>query len=311
MTIEKRKSTYSTHYYYDVRLPFTSFDPSELDPLITHYEIRIDNPETIDYEKYQIIFDNVKHLGLKLDCKVFDISKLNLKNLVTLGLGYAFNTKIINIDQIQTLKAFGSSYFYLHNSVLGCEYLEYMKIDKIKEKDLSSFHKLKNLKQFWFLDRTIESFDGIEAIKSLEYIKLGTCPKLKKIDKIDQLSNLVILILENNPKALIDYSLVMKLKNLKMLILDNQGEIETLEFLRNHPSLEGIGLVGNTKILDGNLSVLLEVPKLKGLTFDDKRGYNMKNKDVPKNKIYNLNDMAVLKYNRRADELYGSPPVIV
>ncbi|XVV00869.1 hypothetical protein ACQPW3_26030 [Actinosynnema sp. CA-248983] len=61
---------------------------------------------------------------------------------------------------------------------------------------------------------------------------------------------------------------VTAMPSLTNLELDNAGEVESIAPLRNHPSLEFVAIVGSTRVADGDLSVLFEMPKLKAVGID-------------------------------------------
>ncbi|CAL9471507.1 hypothetical protein SUDANB95_02829 [Actinosynnema sp. ALI-1.44] len=52
------------------------------------------------------------------------------------------------------------------------------------------------------------------------------------------------------------------------LELDSAGEVESIAPLRDHPSLEFVAIAGSTRVADGDLSVLFEMPKLRAVGID-------------------------------------------
>ena len=73
----------------------------------------------------------------------------------------------------------------------------------------------------------------------------------------------------------------MKLKNLRILCLNDCGPIENLDFLKLFPKLEDFRFV-NTNILDGNLKPILKHPTIKSVGFLNKRHYNIKDIEMEK-----------------------------
>ena len=71
---------------------------------------------------------------------------------------------------------------------------------------------------------------------------------------------------------------IKNLKNLKVLAISVK-EIESIKFLRNHPSVESI-YFDDTKIIDGDLEVLKTCPNLKDIVFTSKKFYNCSQKDI-------------------------------
>jgi hypothetical protein len=53
----------------------------------------------------------------------------------------------------------------------------------------------------------------------------------------------------------------------------------SLKFLENHPTLECLA-IADTKVIDGDMSVLKTIPNLKDIRFANKRHYSHKLEDL-------------------------------
>ena len=107
------------------------------------------------------------------------------------------------------------------------------------------------------LARGLESLDGIERFKNLARLDVNTCRKISKLDPL------------------------AKLPRLNFLYFANNGEIESLSPLRKMKSLEVFHFIESTNIKDGDLSILRELPNLKEVSFQNRRHYNLKRKELP------------------------------
>ena len=171
------------------------------------------------------------------------------------------------------------------------------------------FQKLKTLKHLnmWGVDEksdvkkekitTLEDFDMPELLKfsimqcSITSLKgIQNCPKLQWVDMeymrtLSDISDLVslaptlrLLSIENCPK-ITDFSVISKLKKLEYLELHGKNELPNLDFIKELPNLKLVNLSMN--VLDGDISCLQNVQYADVVC---KRHYNLKNKDLPKDR---------------------------
>ena len=61
---------------------------------------------------------------------------------------------------------------------------------------------------------------------------------------------------------------------LRKLIIENLGDIESLSPLKNLLKLEMVIFLGSTNIVDGDLSVLNDLPLLKNVGFKNRKHYS-------------------------------------
>jgi hypothetical protein len=81
----------------------------------------------------------------------------------------------------------------------------------------------------------------------------------KKINRLDELS---------------------ELKNLEYIYFDNIGNIESIECLKSLSKLEWVNFIGDINILDGNMSILQDLPNLIDVAFVNRKHYNIQKKDI-------------------------------
>ena len=144
---------------------------------------------------------------------------------------------------------------------------------------------------------TIEDFDLPELLKlsllqcNITSLKgIQNCPKLQWLDmtymrSLTDISDLVslaptlrMLSIKSCPKV-IDFSAISKLKELEYLELHGKNEIPNLDFIKELPKLKLVNLSMN--VLDGDISCLQNIQYADVVC---KRHYNLKNKDLPKDR---------------------------
>lgn len=151
-------------------------------------------------------------------------------------------------------------------------------ISKYKNKDLEDFKELKNLTSLNIFQSSIENLNGIAYLQNLKFLKLGYNRKLSEINTIEN-NNLKEIKIENC-KNISNLNFVRHLKNLVKLTVDDCGEINSLEPIKNVENLKELYFNGNTNILDGDLNIL---NSLKNFSFQDRKHYNLKYKNLLEN----------------------------
>lgn len=161
-----------------------------------------------------------------------------------------------NLDRIHQAKFIIGNFkkgTYSFEKVPELPNLEYIEINCVNVIDFIGVEKFVNLKRLELhYCKKLESDIGISALKkSLEWLHIHTSKKFRFTDEL------------------------LQLKNLKVLCLNNCGEIDDLSFLKYFPNLVDFRFV-DTTILDGNLQPILDHPKIKNAGFLNKRHYNLK-----------------------------------
>ena len=125
----------------------------------------------------------------------------------------------------------------------------------------------------------ITSLNGIHNCPKLQWLDLSYMRNLSDISDLSTLApTLRMLAFENCPK-ITDFSVISKLKELEYLELKGKNELPNLDFIKKLPKLKFLILTMN--VSDGNVSFLLNIQYVDAVC---KRHYNLKNKDLPKDK---------------------------
>jgi hypothetical protein len=119
----------------------------------------------------------------------------------------------------------------------------------------------------------IKSLAGIEKIQQLKKIRFRMLTNVKETHHLDMLSNLQCLELKHCTK--IDYNNFTSNFNIKYLfleLLETKVKLPSIQFLSKLPNIEGV--VIQADIADGDISPLLNMPKLKKCWFQNKKNYS-------------------------------------
>jgi hypothetical protein len=103
---------------------------------------------------------------------------------------------------------------------------------------------------------TPKTLEGIGGLEVAELIALNGLKKLEDLGDLYKCQNLKELRLErcHIPNSIGD--VVKRLPKLERLILDDCGDIESIAFVKEIPSLKYLSVSENSKIIDGNLDFL-------------------------------------------------------
>ncbi|WP_133125888.1 hypothetical protein [Thalassospira marina] len=160
-------------------------------------------------------------------------------------------------------------------TVFYCSSLEEINIVNFPDEDLGKLSGMTELKRLQLTSRKLLSLSGIEFLEKLQVFDGAYCTKLRGLAGLEKCKNIQVVELQACRK-ICDVSELGELNNLKDVFLIDCGKIGSLQSLDNCGNLENLFFPGDTNILDGELTALFEMPKLKKLTFANRRHYSHK-----------------------------------
>ena len=210
-----------------------------------------------------------------LDWNIKDLSAIHsLSNLRSLHVDTHCDSEIV-FSCFPFLEDVGLEWRTNAKSLFDCTTLKKLFINCCEIDDLSVFSKMQYLESLCLKSPSIKAIGDVSSLKNLKYLELGNAKNLTSIEGIEKLSNLEDLRFYICRKIR-NIELLKYLKKLKRLYLCNCGPIESLKPLKSLKFLEDIYFCESTKILDGDLYSLKELPNLKKVYFPDRRHYNLK-----------------------------------
>jgi hypothetical protein len=117
----------------------------------------------------------------------------------------------------------------------------------------------------------LESIAPLKALPALRTLNLGSCRKVRDLDSIGELRGLESLELHG---VVVSPATLGRLCRLKLLHLQSYGRIPSIAFVRDLRGLERLYFLEGTVVEDGDMSPLLDLPKLKKILFDTRRNYS-------------------------------------
>ena len=173
-------------------------------------------------------------------------------------------------------------------SIFAADALQKLYLDELRLDDFSPLQALTSLRHLIIGNSNIASAAAVGDLSQLERLELLNCRKLADFDDLSRLTSLKRLTIRGS-KALTDLGFLRPLRQLEVLIVSDNGSIDSLEPVADLTGLKALAFAGSTTIADGDLGVLTALPKLSMLMFAGRRHYTHKlvkrwdwrNLDVP------------------------------
>ncbi|WP_203340139.1 hypothetical protein [Planococcus beijingensis] len=154
--------------------------------------------------------------------------------------------------------------------------IEYLTLWHYKSK-LHNFEELPYMEKLLYLELNWSNqhdFFGAKKFPALKRLELHYCTKLASDHGISNLASTLEHLHINQSKKFEMSDELLSLKNLRVLCLNSCADLPNLGFLKHFPQLINFRFV-DTKVVDGDLTPILEHPTIRRAGTMDKRHYNM------------------------------------
>lgn len=146
--------------------------------------------------------------------------------------------------------------------------------------DLQHLKGCPNLKSLCLTQCATGTLEGIQNLPSLQQLCLDYCRRLKDISELKYIPALRWLSIENCPR-IDDFVCLQELKSMEYLYLHGKNKLPSLDFLKAMKKLRVFTF--SMDICSCDLTPCLAVAYAECMK--GRRQYNLKNKDLPKNKL--------------------------
>lgn len=165
------------------------------------------------------------------------------------------------------------------DSLFDCKGLKSLGVNSYKKKSSEPFSNLEQLENFSLLNSSVEDLNGIFKLTKLTSLRIARLRKVTSLNGIEALEDLEALEIATC-KSIRSFTEIFSLTKLKTLFLLNTGDIATLHGIENLTELEKFIFYESTNIVDGDLSPILGLKKLKSIGFQNRRHYNHRSEDL-------------------------------
>jgi len=158
-------------------------------------------------------------------------------------------------------------------SLFSCTSLKQLYVNCYKGNSTLPLGSLVNMESLTIGNGPVKDLEGLSNLPRLNALNLRGLRKLSSLDGVEVLQTLTELRLESC-RAFHTIDPVGHLHRLKEFHLINAGDIESLAPLAGLEEVEAFYLFGGTNVLDGDMSVLLTLPRLKKVALQHSRHYS-------------------------------------
>ncbi len=164
-------------------------------------------------------------------------------------------------------------------SVFSATSLEALFLDSYCGADLDPVSGLIALHTFYLGGSRAYSLAPLASLPRLRKVGLFDIKHVRRLDPIAAHGRIEVLEIDG-AKALENVEPLAALRGLRILMLCNVGRIPSLCPLAGLPQLEHVFFWEDTDIVDGDVSVLLTLPRLRQVAFRNRRHYNRRSEEI-------------------------------
>jgi hypothetical protein len=217
-------------------------------------------------------FTHLKSLEI-IDWRLESIEVVNeLSSLENLQLSTYSKSKI-DFRNMPLLRSCGLEWHKNRSGIDSCRNLKKLFINRYDKKDLSYFLPLTELEDLAILSAPVQHIRDIRHLKKLRRLRIALLRQLTSLTGLEELPLLEDLWIQTCQKirAIDELS---STKNLREVSLDNCGDITSLNPLKDLKKLERVFFTESTKIIDGDISFLLDM-NLHRMSFQNRPHYSL------------------------------------
>ncbi len=179
----------------------------------------------------------------------------------------------LDLSALSSLVAIAGDWALLGPTIETCRGLRTVSTWSFPEPTLLALGRLRNLVDLTVAGApSLRSLGGVEAMTKLVGLRIFRAPKLEGIESIRALTLLEDVQFEDC-SLLYGLGDLAHLKDLRFLSFSDCGPVDSVRPLEDLKSLEVLHLWGSTRIVDGDLSPLTRLPRLRELRIRPRREY--------------------------------------
>ncbi len=201
---------------------------------------------------------------------VRDASVIGLMNQLRLVGLQCDLRKQIDFSALRRLEVVKATWKKQLSGVLQCRELKHLNLTNWPQEDLEALEGMRKLAVLQLTSRKLTSLDGISKLAALERLDLHACPKLTSLAASRSCARIHHLEI-SSCRGVSNLSAVGTLQALRVLALDDCGDIDSLTPIQSCRDLETLSFLGTTRVLDGDLALISDFPRLRKLRFAPRR----------------------------------------
>jgi hypothetical protein len=146
-------------------------------------------------------------------------------------------------------------------------------------RDFTEFAHLPRLERFFAAQTNIETLDGVETLDDLRHLTVAHASKLESLTALAERDCGIRELHFDKVKKIASYEPIGAIKMLRWLELSACAPMKNLKWTAGLNHLDFFSFV-DTNVLDGDLSPLVRLPKLRKIGTFDKKHYQQKSDEI-------------------------------
>lgn len=210
-----------------------------------------------------------------LDRKIVDLSPIGplRDSLEDLSVQAAPDAEL-DLGALPRLRSIAGEWALIAPTLSTAQELQDVVTWQFGECDLHAFRDLLWLRQLTLKEAPrLKSLSGVEALDELAALRVLLAPRLGDIGDVAQLARSLRELELQHADLIEDIDDVEPLVNLHLLGVNDCGDVSSLSPIESLQQLELFHAWESTRIVDGDLSPLTRLPRLKEIRMRDRRGY--------------------------------------
>lgn len=165
-------------------------------------------------------------------------------------------------------------------SLFECAALRWLFLHRYDGSASEPFARLATLQELSIANSELREVESLAALKNLRFLGLYNLKKLTSLRGLEELAQLEALEV-NGCRGIGRIDELAALVHLRRLQLNDAGRIASLSPLREAADLEEVLFYESTNVVDGDLTPLATLPRLRHVAFQNRQHYSHKRETFP------------------------------
>jgi internalin A len=181
---------------------------------------------------------------------------------------------LIELERLPSLRTLAAAWQQVERSIQSAPGLQQLFLLGYTAADLTPLAELPSLRSVILKDQPqVTSLDGIEGLPRLEELGVHAAKHLADIEALGRTRAALITLQMSSCRKIPDIAPVANCQRLRFFELSEGGQVPTVAPLAGMHELERLYLYGSTNVLDGDLTPIARLPRLKDFRMQSRRTY--------------------------------------